>query len=165
MERKFIVCDPSKCVDCGLCELACSATKEGVYNPLFSRIHMARIEPEISMSIACCLCQEPQCVEACPKNALTQNEETGLIQVHNYGYKCDGCGWCMHTCKWGAIALDPKEGVAMVCDLCEPNEPECVKACPKNALSLATVEEVTRETEKEETATLIKEVFKDSGNV
>jgi len=164
MKRKFIVCDPYKCVDCSICELACSAIKEGVFNPLLSRIHMVRIEPEISMSIACCLCQEPDCVKACPKKALTQ-DETGLIRVHTVGYKCDGCGCCIAACKWGAIALHPKEGVAMVCDLCEPNEPECVKACPKEALALATIVEVARESEKEETAKILKEVFKDSGNL
>ena len=45
MPHKFIVCDPDKCVGCQICEFACSAVKEGVFQPLFSRIRTVRIEP------------------------------------------------------------------------------------------------------------------------
>jgi len=157
-ERRFIVCDPSLCTGCGICELACSSKKEGVFNPLFSRIHAVRLEsvaePLVSMSIACQLCEDnPACVRACPMKALEVDKETGTIIVHKEGYEfdCKHCGWCMVACEFGAAVLDPKSRLAVICDLCQDERPEppCVKSCPKDALKLSTIEEVMKECKSE----------------
>lgn len=157
-ERKFVVCDSNLCTGCGICELACSAKKERVFNPLFSRIHAVRLEsvaePLVSMSVACQLCEDmPACVRACPHNALEVNKENGTIKVHREGYEfdCKHCGWCMVACEFGAAILDPEARLAIICDLCtdERPEPPCVKSCPYDALKLATIEEVQKECKSE----------------
>jgi Fe-S-cluster-containing hydrogenase component 2 len=53
--------------------------------------------------------------------------------------KCDGCGWCIEACDFGAIAIHPEKKVAIVCDLCG-GEPECIKWCPEEALQLITTD-------------------------
>ena len=157
-ERKFVVCDPSLCTGCGICELACSAKKEKVFNPLFSRIHAVRLESVgenlVSMSVACQLCEHmPACVRSCPHNALEVNEDNGTIMVHNKGYEfdCKHCGWCMVACEFGAAVLDSKARLAVICDLCQDERPEppCVKSCPYDAIKLATIEEVQKESKSE----------------
>jgi len=132
-ERKFVSADPEKCVGCQVCEYICSLTKEGAFNPLKSRIRVVRINQLINLAVTCRLCEDPPCVAACPRDALTQSEETGLIMVDED--KCNGCGWCIEACDYGAIMLHPEKKVVFVCDLCqEQGEPQCVKWCPEEAL-------------------------------
>ncbi|MEA3459530.1 MAG: 4Fe-4S dicluster domain-containing protein, partial [Chloroflexota bacterium] len=90
-----IVCDPDKCTGCRMCELACSMAQEGAFAPLLSRIRNVRIEPVIQMTVSCQLCKDPPCVIACPRKALSQSEETGIIIVDED--LCNGCGWCIEA--------------------------------------------------------------------
>ncbi len=57
MERKYIACEPELCTGCGICEMVCSAEKEGVFYPELSRIHLARVDEKTAMSIACRFCE------------------------------------------------------------------------------------------------------------
>jgi len=160
MQRKFVICDSDKCVGCKLCELACSATKEKSFNPLFSRIHTASIDrPRMSMSIACCLCEDYPCVKACPTKALSINEDKGVIQIDTD--ICVACGWCIASCEWGALALNPLKYTAFVCDLCD-GDPECVKFCPKDALSFSTLDDAIKESRTENVRKLLEELFRSS---
>jgi indolepyruvate ferredoxin oxidoreductase alpha subunit len=70
-------------------------------------------------------------VAVCPKDALHQSKE-GVVKVDEE--KCDGCGWCIEPCEYGAITLHPESRKAMLCDTCE-GAPECVQWCPEGALS------------------------------
>ncbi|HDH09542.1 MAG TPA: 4Fe-4S dicluster domain-containing protein [Chloroflexi bacterium] len=152
-----IVCDPDKCTGCRMCELACSMAKEGVFAPLLSRIRNVRIEPIVMMTISCRLCQDPPCVIACPRKALSQSPETGIILVDED--LCDGCGWCIEACPFGAISLNPATKVVVICDLCQDlEEPQCVKYCPKEALSLSTTEMVAQKARKEAVTKLLQEL-------
>ena len=103
MTRKVIVCDQEKCTGCGICELVCSATKDKNFNPLTSQIRAVRIEPFIDVALACRFCEDAPCVAACPRDALRQNETTGIIIADEY--KCNGCGWCIEACEFGAITF------------------------------------------------------------
>jgi len=79
------------------------------------------------MAITCRKCEDAPCVAACPKeDVLVQRPWDGLITVNEE--ECNGCGWCIEACDFGAITLHPEKKVAMVCDLCG-GEPECVKFC------------------------------------
>ena len=133
----FVAADPEKCVGCRICEYICSLEKSGTFNPLRSRIRVVRIYPDVNLSIACRLCEDAPCVKACPRDALAQSEETGIIIVDED--KCNGCGWCIEACDFGALMLDPDKKIVMVCDLCShrsDKKPQCVEWCPEEALSL-----------------------------
>jgi len=157
MGYRYIVCDPDKCVGCQFCEFICAATKHQVFNPLLSRIHNVRIEPIVMMSVACRMCEDPPCVIACPRQALSQNPETGVIMVDTE--LCDGCGWCIEACDFGAIFLNPETKVVEICDLCQDQEePQCVKFCFKEALELSTPEVVAQKARKEVVAKLLQEL-------
>jgi carbon-monoxide dehydrogenase iron sulfur subunit len=133
----LIHCDRGKCTGCHLCEAACTDVKEGVFDPSLSRIHVVRIEPLGIAAFSCMLCKDPDCVLSCPRNALRKREVDGTISVDED--KCDGCGWCMEACEYGAIAFDTVRQKVRICDLCEGLEqPRCVEFCPTQALSLTS---------------------------
>jgi len=163
VQNKFIVCDADKCVGCQICEIACSVAKEKVLNPRLSRIHVARLEstsePVSSIAITCYHCEDPACVKACPRKALSVDEKSGIIRV-NEGYSgCNVCGWCIVACEFGAPIMNVEKMVVAICDLCpEHPEPPCVKFCPKDALSLATVEEVIEKSESDVVKKLLQEL-------
>ena len=136
VRKAFVACDPEKCVGCRICEYICSLRKEGVFNPTKSRIRVIRIyNPLINMAIACRKCDDPPCVKACPRQGTLTQRSDGLIVVDEE--KCNGCGWCIEACDFGAIALHPEGRVAIICDTCG-GEAECVQWCPEEALSLTT---------------------------
>ncbi len=132
--------------------------KTGVFDPARARIRTVRIEPVVMMSIACRLCEDAPCVVACPRKALTQDAETGVIHVDND--LCDGCAWCIEACDFGAISLNPQTKRVEICDLCaDKEEPQCVLICQKEALSLSTPEQVARQARKEVVGQLLKELL------
>jgi len=156
-ERKFVSADPDKCVGCQVCEYVCSMTKEKAFNPLKSRIRVVRINQLINLAVTCRLCEDPRCIAACPREALTQSEETGLVSVDKD--KCNGCGWCIEACDYGAIMLHPENKVVYVCDLCkEKGEPQCVKWCPEEALEVTTSDVLAQKAR----ITAVKKLFQEN---
>lgn len=136
-DRKFVSADPEKCIGCTVCEYACSVTHEKTFNPTKSRIRALRLGPINNLAVTCRHCEEPACVAACPRDALTQDENTGVITIDKD--KCNGCGWCIEACDYGAMMLHPETKTVYVCDLCkEKGEPQCIKWCPEEALTLVT---------------------------
>jgi len=113
--------------------------KNKSFNPTKSRIRVVRLYPHTNAALNCRMCEDALCVKACPRKALTQSAENGVIAV-NDGL-CNGCGWCVKACEFGAIALDPKPTVR-ICDLCTNREcgPACIEWCPEDALDLTTTD-------------------------
>ena len=155
---QHIICDPDKCVGCRICEYACSLTKTGAFDPSLSRIRVVRIEPVTMTAISCRLCEDAPCVLACPRDALSRSEKDGTIIVDED--KCDGCGWCVEACDFGAVVLNPHTKNAEICNLCNDREggPRCVEFCPKEALSLSTPEVLRQKTRREVVAQLFEEL-------
>ncbi|MDR0493552.1 MAG: 4Fe-4S binding protein [Nitrososphaerota archaeon] len=133
MIHKSVYCDSNKCVGCGTCEYACSYNKEKVYNTSKSRIRVVRQNQIQNIAITCQVCQDPACVAACPRDALSQSPITGNIIVDKN--QCNGCGWCIEACQYGALNMHPTTHKPIVCDGCGGN-PRCVALCPQGALSL-----------------------------
>ena len=137
LERKFISVDQSKCIGCSVCEYVCALEKEWSFNPLRSRIRVVRIHPLFSMAMVCRFCDHAPCVIVCPRKALKQSTENGVILINED--LCDGCGWCIPACPYGAITMNPEKGVVMMCDLCG-GAAKCIDFCPEEALELVTEE-------------------------
>jgi len=139
MERKYITCDTELCTGCGICEMVCSAEKEGVFSSELSRIHLVHLDETMAMSIACRFCEDTPCVNACPREALTMDEANNVIRVDKM--RCIGCGWCIEACDFGAIVLNHSTKSVSLCDLCEGrSQPKCVEVCPREALKVTTLE-------------------------
>jgi TPP-dependent indolepyruvate ferredoxin oxidoreductase alpha subunit len=134
MVSQFVSCDPDKCNGCVVCEYACSMEKEKVFNPLKSRIRAIRLDPLSNAAIACRACKDAPCVAACPEKALVQSAETGVVTIDED--KCNGCGWCIGACEYGAITLHPNKQKVIVCDVCN-GEPACIQWCPEGALNIS----------------------------
>ncbi len=133
--NQSVRCNDDKCVGCNICEYACSFEKEGVFNPLKSRIHTIRLDIINNTSITCKSCTNAPCVAACPEDALSQSKQTSNITVDDA--KCKGCGWCIEACQYGALTLHPITHKPLICDACG-GDPKCIPACPESALSFAT---------------------------
>jgi len=132
--RKIIICDTEKCNGCRLCEYACVAYQDKSLNLRHSRIRVVRIEPVFNAAMSCVLCDEPDCVNGCPTQAIVYDKKKKIIVIDSD--KCDACGLCIERCKFGSITLALRKPDAFVCDYChEHDEPQCVKYCPKDALS------------------------------
>ncbi|MCJ7768281.1 4Fe-4S dicluster domain-containing protein [Candidatus Bathyarchaeota archaeon] len=135
--RKSVFIDPDKCTGCGVCELTCTAFHEKKYGLRKSRIRNVKIGDIVRISVTCRLCDKPPCVTVCPKGALRQSVETGVILVDEK--KCHGCGWCIQACQFGVMFLHPTKKVVIACDLCN-GDPQCVKDCPEEALEMTTTD-------------------------
>jgi len=136
-KHQFVNLDIDKCVGCRVCEYVCSLEKNKSFNPTRSRIRVVRIYPYTNAAINCRLCEDAPCVAACPRKALIQSEENGVIAVNDE--LCDGCGWCVKACEFGAILIE-KNGKVRMCDLCQTREggPCCIEWCPEKALELSS---------------------------
>jgi carbon-monoxide dehydrogenase iron sulfur subunit len=143
-DRKFVTADPEKCIGCVVCEYACSVAHDKTFNPSKSRIRALRLGPLNNIAVTCRHCEEPACVAACPRDALTQDPSTGTITVDEYA--CNGCAWCISACEFGAMMMHPETKVVFTCDACKdnPEGPQCVKWCPEEALTYVTAQELAQ---------------------
>ncbi|MBT8172121.1 hypothetical protein KJN74_04560 [Candidatus Bathyarchaeota archaeon] len=156
-DRKFVSSDPEKCIGCLVCEYACSLTNEKTFNPTKSRIRALRWETINNLAVACRHCEDPACVAACPRNSLSQEEDTGIIRVDEE--ICKGCAWCISACEIGAMMMHPDKKVVFTCNSCkdQTDGPQCVKWCPEEALTFATAEQLAQKYRISATKNLFQE--------
>jgi len=147
-KKKVITCDRNRCISCHFCEMVCSGTKEGLFDPRISRIRVFETDEGKSKSFACVLCEgDPACILSCPRQALTRDPETMAIIV--YDDKCDACGRCLEACRYGAFSMGLKGDRVLVCDLChDREEPPCVRFCPTGALSFRSIMPIPKKVAK-----------------
>ena len=129
---KLLLVDSEKCTGCKQCSLACSLTKEDLFDPHRGRIKVWKKEDiALGIQFLCEQCDAHPCIDACPESALSRDEATGIIAVNES--KCTGHGKCVEACPYGGIRLHPETSKAIVCDLCG-GDPYCVKHCVPGAL-------------------------------
>jgi CRP-like cAMP-binding protein/NAD-dependent dihydropyrimidine dehydrogenase PreA subunit len=159
---RLLVRERTRCPQgCRRCEAACQSRFGR------SRLHLdGVIVGYLTIPTACRHCLYPECVSACPVEAL-EWDGAGRLFVNE---RCHGCGRCARACPYGAIEMvqltpEPHRGLlgrllagvlgreeaavaqepplrAEKCDLCR-DYPElaCLSACPTGALKLVQVEE------------------------
>ena len=144
--------EPSRCIKCWACQVACKAwkgTKAGtinmrrvidVWNGTFPNVRRTFI------SMSCMHCEKPACASACPADAIKKRAEDGIVLVDHS--RCIGCHSCLIACPFGAPQFDAS-GVMSKCDYCVDRpavgpQPACVATCPTQALHGGAMEELSR---------------------
>ncbi|MCD8115614.1 MAG: 4Fe-4S binding protein [Oscillospiraceae bacterium] len=150
MSRYTIRFEPSRCVGCGACAVACMDQND--WEPLgeghmFRKIiiteHEGREKNHLScLSRACMHCANALCIKACPQGCITRDPATGFVIYDNTD--CIGCKSCLSACLIGAPVFDAN-GKMGKCDGCNERVkagllPACVRGCPFDALTLVSSE-------------------------
>jgi len=157
--KGIVVADPTKCVGCGRCELACTEFNDGKAAPALSRIKIDRnlnFGPEgvlawregqgnwgngLIVADLCMQCRHPApCADICPENAIVAEPSTYARTVDLD--KCTGCKICLRACPWEMISFDRDSRKANKCHLCN-GKPKCVEACPAESLSYVRWRDLT----------------------
>ncbi|MBN2487972.1 MAG: 4Fe-4S dicluster domain-containing protein [Methanosarcinaceae archaeon] len=122
---------PERCSGCRTCEIVCAIHNNKVNNPKKARIRLLSLYPHpvIKMPIVCRQCKVPKCMDSCPSDAIYIEE--GVVRIDEN--KCVGCHECVVSCPFGAIYVHADMIAPFKCELCG-GDPQCVKACPKNAI-------------------------------
>lgn len=131
MNAHLIIVDPSQCVECDRCSLACSLAKSDVANAKIARVRIVKRWPDYPAIQVCrhWSCEGQPCIAACPQEAISL--ENGVLRIDPI--LCNGCGECAPVCPYRAIRIDQVSWQAVACDLCG-GAPACVPACPTDAL-------------------------------
>jgi len=121
MKRYALIIDEELCWGCKTCEVACKQEEgapDGVQliTVLEDGPKMVNGKLDFVYRVNVCRhCDEPDCVEACPEDAITKRGDGIVILDVN---KCTGCQLCIDACPYDAIAFDAEKGVAWKCNLC-----------------------------------------------
>lgn len=132
MPPKILIVDRAKCTGCHSCEVWCSFHHFQVCNPSLARLTIiADEEKGLFVPEVCYHCKDPWCMNVCPADAITRDEDTGAVIISQE--LCTGCLACVDACPFQVIKVGT-EGLAFKCDLCEGN-PACVWSCTRGAIT------------------------------
>src|SRR6266496_708071 len=164
--------DVSKCIGCKACQVACMewndlrdeiGTNHGVYdNPLdltdkswtvmrFSEVEVEKGKLEwLIRKDGCMHCADPGCLKACPAPGAIVQYSNGIVDFHQED--CIGCGYCISGCPFNIPRLRKEDSKVYKCTLCSDRvsvglEPACIKACPTQALSFGSKEDMVIQAE------------------
>ena len=136
--RKTILIDFDKCTGCMMCTMACSLAKTESFNPARSRIGIVNWETNgLIVPVMCQHCEEPVCMFSCPVDAISKDENNGLVRIDRQ--TCINCKICRQVCPYGGPSWDPIAREVVLCDHCE-GKPACVDVCPCDVLKYVEVD-------------------------
>jgi len=164
-DKLTIYIDPSKCMGCRSCEMAC-AIEHSMSKDLFGTIQEKPTpKPRLKVVVAdffnvpmrCQHCEDAPCMKACPTGAISKTEEGFVVLNPN---KCIGCLMCVMACPFGHPKYEPEYKVVLKCDSCvervrEGKPPACVEACPTGAMKFGRLSDILEEVRKEKAENLI----------
>ncbi|MHA2473588.1 MAG: 4Fe-4S dicluster domain-containing protein [Promethearchaeota archaeon] len=134
------------CSGCRRCEITCSLHHEGKIWPEASRIRVFMLVPGVEIPHLCFQCDDYPCVEECPEEALSVDDQTGAVITHKS--KCTACGICINACPGRVPHLHPQNDHIVICDLCG-GTPKCTVTCQEGKWdTLILLEGQDVETEK-----------------
>ena len=124
------------CCGCRICEIVCAYQHFHANNPKKAAIRVFQRfpKPALNVPIVCRQCENPECVQACPEEALHQAEDGHIVVDEE---KCVGCRICSNACPFNAIYFHEEISTPIICDLCG-GDPTCVKWCPTLAIQLVS---------------------------
>jgi len=130
---KLLMIHPEKCTGCRNCELACAFSHDGGGLRLrTARVHVFSWEREgFSVPMMCQQCADAACISVCPTGAMHRAGPGGRVEWE--ANKCIRCRMCTLACPFGNAVYDAAGNAILKCDECS-GDPECVKACPNQAL-------------------------------
>ncbi len=139
--------DPTLCIGCLTCEVACSEVHRQAGMSGVSRIRIfnepeTKVDPEIVKNYPghgsffqqpCLQCPDSPCLPVCPADALHVDPKTGARVINEKA--CIACGRCAEACPFDVrseaiatnqmvngqktrITYDPQKNVFTKCDLC-----------------------------------------------
>ena len=153
--NRFVIAEPSKCIGCRTCEVACvmahpggGSTAESLLPANFKPRLQLVTSKNVTAPVQCRQCENAPCVNVCPTNALVYR--AGTVQLLED--RCIGCQTCVIVCPFGAMSMikvpvtqvagplsvSSSASRAHKCDLCidRPSGPACIPVCPTKALFL-----------------------------
>lgn len=141
--NKMIIADPSECIGCHVCEIACVVAHNHQCWPQSTGEFVPRIrvlnDEKNSIAVTCRHCNNAPCITSCPVDALRFVSATVQLDQN----RCIGCKSCIIACPFGAIdmvpAVDSNIVLAQKCDMCQTTsviQPACVTHCPTQALRI-----------------------------
>lgn len=116
----------------------------------------------------CMHCDDPACMKACPRKALSKNEWGAVVKDYD---KCVGCQYCATACPFEIPKLDGAKDKVTKCTMCSERvnsgldtnlksdlkdadnpfkyfKPACAKTCPSGALTFGKREDLMIEARK-----------------
>lgn len=128
---KMLTISPEKCQNCRSCELICSFTKIGEFNPNESAVVVLSYEDSAaSIPVMCMHCEDAACMKVCPVSAISR-DMFGAVTIDEN--KCVRCKMCTGACPLGNVFYSDIAKKIIKCDLCGGN-PQCVRICPTGAI-------------------------------
>jgi len=149
MKQMGFYYDPTVCIGCRACQVACKEEHKLPSGDFFRRAEAIETTTDgqnrwCFFSGACNHCTNAACIEACPTGAMYRAAD-GTVQHRDD--LCIGCGRCQSSCPYGAVSLSSITGYAQKCDSClsrraAGRNPACVDACPVRALQFGPIDEL-----------------------
>jgi Fe-S-cluster-containing hydrogenase component 2 len=124
--------DPSRCIGCLNCQLACASRDWDQYFPVGSKINLVFFKEGGQVPVTCFQCAEAPCRTVCLTGALQMDAQSGVIVSDPK--KCVGCRACVAVCPFGNISYSEAGSRIEKCDRCQ-GSPRCAAACPSGAIS------------------------------
>src|ERR671939_562040 len=158
--------DVTTCIGCKACEVACvewndhpfrettfdntyqtmPQTEWNYYNLIKFNEHQRDGDLMWLMRKDQCMhCADPGCLRACPADGAIVQYTNGIVDFQQQN--CIGCGYCISGCPFNIPRLSKTDSKVYKCTLCSDRvsvglEPACIKACPTQALSFGSKEEM-----------------------
>jgi formate dehydrogenase iron-sulfur subunit len=160
--------DISRCIGCKACQAACLEWNDlreevginvGYYqNPhdltenSWTLMRYSEVEePDghlewLIRKDGCMHCEDPGCLKSCPAPGAIVQYSNGIVDF--VSENCIGCGYCIKGCPFNIPRISQKDHKAYKCTLCSDRvavgqAPACAKACPTQAISFGTKEDMT----------------------